>query len=103
MRPPTMTPSIAENARSENCSNDTGKPPCCRWRLPRYQAPGHPNRYMMPYQCTASGPIEKAIGLMLWKYGIDTRIRGECGNFSRFADAVGRFYAGTTRQMNPLR
>ncbi len=34
--------------------------PCRRRRLPTNHAPAKPSRYMMPYQCTVSGPSENA-------------------------------------------
>jgi hypothetical protein len=48
--------------RSSNCLRVIGAL-ACRIRVePSHQAAAKPTRYMRPYQRTASGPIEKAMG-----------------------------------------
>jgi hypothetical protein len=51
---------------------------------------------MMPYQCTPKLPIENAIGLISWKYGMRGMSKETEAKF------IGT-QLGVTRQMNPLR
>src|SRR5437660_1318349 len=52
---------------------------------------------MMPYQCTPKLPIENAIGLMLWKYGICKRWRKEARSLADWLGA--RYPADETFQV----
>src|SRR5262249_37779315 len=57
-------PSTTRKRMSSNCWRVTGMSPCLIRRSPSHQAAAKPDRYMSPYQRTASGPIWKATGSM---------------------------------------
>jgi hypothetical protein len=51
-----MTPSMAKNTTSSTSFGFQVLPGRAARRRPRYHAAANPMRYMMPYQCTRSGP-----------------------------------------------
>src|SRR5205807_5538066 len=61
-RPPRITPRTAVNSKSSNCCRVTGARPFAIRLRPSRQPAAKPTRYMRPYQRTASGPMENAIG-----------------------------------------
>src|SRR5687767_2095899 len=53
------------NSRSSSCARVIGAWPLAILRTPSHQPAAKPARYMRPYQRTANGPTENAIGSML--------------------------------------
>src|ERR1700728_1829288 len=63
MRPPKMTPSMQKKIRSSTSFAAQLEPGRAARRRASHHAPAKPSRYMMPYQCTCTGPSWNATGL----------------------------------------
>src|SRR6478735_8340563 len=62
MRPPAMTPTIAQKMRSSTSSLVQVLPGLAAWRRASHQAAANPTTYMMPYQWICKGPRCRATG-----------------------------------------
>src|SRR5579863_9336351 len=68
-----MTPSMAKKIRSSTSTGFQVEPGALARRRASHQAPAKPSRYMIPYQCTCSGPTENATLLNPGNFSMERR------------------------------
>ena len=62
MRPPAMTPTAAKKMRSSTSIGFQVEPGMAARRRASHQPATKPTTYMIPYQCTLTGPTASATG-----------------------------------------